>query len=97
MPYAIQFIDEAKAEIDQAYQWYEAKQTGLGDEFIEVVDEVLKRIAHHPLIFPQQQQMRRKAVLPRFPYNLYFEVHEPDVVVIAVFHTARNPEQWQKR
>ena len=35
MPYEIEIAPLAKLEILDAYDWYETKQKGLGDEFLE--------------------------------------------------------------
>ena len=36
---------EAEADLEEARSWYETQRTGLGDEFIEEVDAVLRRRA----------------------------------------------------
>jgi hypothetical protein len=36
-------------------------------------------------------------MLRRFPYCLYYQVHEKTVEVIGVFHAKRDPAAWQAR
>jgi plasmid stabilization system protein ParE len=50
-----------------------------------------------PNFYPQVYQDVREAIVSGFPYCVYY-VEEPNqVVVLAVFHTARNPSIWQGR
>jgi hypothetical protein len=51
MNYALVFRSEARDELDEAYNYYESQQLGLGDEFLEYVDEVLNRICQQPELY----------------------------------------------
>jgi len=39
----------------------------------------------------------RQAVVRRFPYVVLFVEYSDYVEVLAVFHTSRDPKQWQGR
>ena len=39
----------------------------------------------------------RRALLRRFPYAVFFEVGEAEILVYAVFHCARDPRSWKRR
>jgi toxin ParE1/3/4 len=92
---------EALNDIDAAADWYETKQQGLGDEFIEEVLSVLDCLAENPLIYcrrhPQKNICWRYP--DRFPYHIIYEVQETDntVVVAAVLHAAQHDSHWRKR
>ena len=58
---------------------------------------LLQRIADNPEQFPMLYRDVRKAVAHRFPYCVYFRERNHSIVVMAVFHSARNPAVWQKR
>jgi plasmid stabilization system protein ParE len=97
MKWPIRLVPEAKAEFDADADWYEEKQIGLGVDFVAKVRDVLNRIAKNPRIHATIHGDVRKAVVQRFPY-IVLCVEEPDeVVVIAVFHTSRDPAIWKKR
>jgi plasmid stabilization system protein ParE len=97
MTYSLSLLREVHQDIEDAYTWYEARRTGLGNEFLEAVEHMLDRIAKGPLAFPKEEADRRKAVLSRFPFSIYFEVHNPEVIIIAVFHTAQREDTWKRR
>jgi hypothetical protein len=48
MNYVLVFRLEARNELDDAYNWYESQQLGLGDNFLEQVEETLNLICHMP-------------------------------------------------
>jgi toxin ParE1/3/4 len=39
----------------------------------------------------------RRAVVTRFPYVVLYREESEEVIVISVFHTARDPSLWQSR
>ena len=41
--------DEARAEFDDAFDWYDAQRAGLGAEFVAEVQKTFDRIASNPL------------------------------------------------
>ena len=88
---------EARAEFDEATDWYGGKRAGLGDKFIDAVRDVLNRIRSAPLAHGVVWGNVRCALVHRFPYAVYYQVEPDHVAVIAVFHTKRDPRIWQRR
>ncbi|MEW5967879.1 MAG: type II toxin-antitoxin system RelE/ParE family toxin [Pseudomonadota bacterium] len=97
MSRSLVFRPQARREFDAAGDWHEREQPGLGATFLAEVDQVLRLIASSPDAFPEVLDGVRKAVVRRFPYCLYFRVRGETIVVLAVFHSARNPKIWQAR
>lgn len=93
---SVRFRAEAAAEASDALRWYESRRPGLGTEFVEAVDRTVSRIAENPVAFPKVRGEVRRAVLPRFPYAVYFRLVGDTVVVLAV-HGRQHPERWQSR
>ncbi len=89
--------DEAQAEFDAAFDYYEAQQPGLGVDFVARVQHVFDRIAANPAMYAVVFADIRKAVVVRFPYCVYYRADASRVEVIAVFHTSRDPSIWQGR
>lgn len=86
----VRFTKTAQADLTDAFQWYESKREGLGYEFMDRVDEVVDRIAHHPESYPKIIEDARRANLEQFPYSLYYKI-ESDAIVIACLHGKRSP------
>ena len=89
--------DEAQAEFDEAFDWYDAKRGGLGLEFVAEIQKVFDRIAANPLLHQVVLADIRKGVVRRFPYCVFYRPHQDRVEVIAVFHSSRDPSIWQGR
>lgn len=89
--------DEAQAEFDEAFDWYDARKPGLGLEFVEIVQQCFDRISSQPLMCAVVFADIRKAVLRRRPYCVLCRPHADRVEVIAVFHTSRDPSVWHGR
>lgn len=93
----IRLLPEAKDEFDAAADWYEQQRPGLGADFVARVREALHRIAANPRLYPTVQGAARKAPVVRFPYVVLYREDPREIVVIAVFHTRRDPSAWQSR
>ena len=64
---------------------------------IAKVRDVLNRIAVSPRLYAAVYGDVRKAVVRRFPYVVVYRVDAAEVIMIAVFHTSRDPAVWQAR
>ena len=66
-------------------------------EFEQAVDQMLARIAATPLRFRPVQGEVRRGLLRRFPYAMHFLPEPNAIVVLAVFHTKRDPRRLEGR
>ncbi len=96
MAYRLKFSPRALREIGKAREWYELQSPGLGEEFISAIELQLKRLEQAPLLYSEVIVNVRRALLPRFPYGLFYVVRGNHVHVLAVLHDARNPGHWPK-
>src|SRR5207247_9991893 len=93
----LSFGATAQAEFDGAAVWYDARRAGLGKDFVTEVQRILDTIVNQPDRYPVVYGDVREAAVRRFPYCVYYRAKADRVVVIAVFHTSRNPAVWQAR
>ncbi len=87
----------ARRDIDDAREWYELQQPGVGREFLDEAQATLIRVRDNPEGYATGRLGVRQALLSRFPYVVYFRVDPTVVVVIAVIHTSRHPRAWRSR
>ena len=85
----------AQSDLDAAVMWYEEQQSGLGLRFLDVIDQVLRRVRETPLQFPLIAADVRRALSPTFPYAVYFRATDDIVVILAVLHLRREPRKWR--
>ena len=87
----------AAAEVEDAYSWYEEKHPGLGEEFLLALRAVLEDIRENPQRYPVLHRDIRRALLRRFPYGVHYRLLPGRIVVVACFHSHRDPRRWRSR
>lgn len=97
MSLPIVFRRLARAEFDDAADWYEQRRAGLGAAFTVAVQQVLDQMSAQPGFYPQVFQDVREALVSGYPYCVYYREEPGQVVVLSVFHTSRDPSIWQGR
>jgi hypothetical protein len=70
-------------DIAETQLWYEAQRIGLGREFYSEVSRVIDRLADTPLVYQIVHQDVRRALVPRFPYLVWYRVLGGVVTVLA--------------
>ena len=88
---------ESQHDVEDAVAWYEAQRQGLGERFLDGLDRLFKRVVENPRQFPAIETEVRRALMRRFPYAIYFVVLPESILVIAVLHVRRYPQEWQRR
>ena len=68
----------AAQDIDEASNWYNAKQKGLGRRFTREVRNKVALIRQSPKIFPLRYDDVRTAVLDVFPFMIHYGGTNPD-------------------
>lgn len=96
MAFRLKFSTRVLREIGESQEWYELQSSGLGEEFIAALELQLKRLEQAPLLYAEVIPNVRRALLPRFPYGLFYTVQGNLVHILAVLHDARNPGRWPK-
>jgi plasmid stabilization system protein ParE len=99
---AVRLEDEASAELDDAAKWYEERQAGLGQRYLEAIDSTFQQLLRYPhagvrapLVAPELN-VRRVPVL-RFPYSIVYIETTDAIRVLAVVHDRRRPGYWLHR
>ena len=61
MSYRLSIRSAAEAGIAEAARWYDDRQPGLGEAFVDEVDRTLARALENPLAFPVIYRQRANA------------------------------------
>jgi plasmid stabilization system protein ParE len=67
---------EAEQDISEAYAWYETRQIGLGEEFLNCLDACIESIRRSPEIYPVVYEDYRRTLVRRFPYAVFYEYED---------------------
>jgi plasmid stabilization system protein ParE len=92
--FTVIFEASARNDLLAAFEWYEARQSGLGEEFLRSVAAVEESLARNPERYPMAHAPYRSAKLRKFPYGLHYRMIGNKVSVLACLHFRQSPERW---
>ena len=97
MSFVVKRLLEAEADTLEAAAWYDEQQPGLGDRFLDELDEVVAGLSRDAMVFGVRFRDVRRVNLPTFPYGVFYRVKGGVVEVLAVLHGARHPRVARSR
>jgi hypothetical protein len=93
----VEFTPTAQPEVAASFDWYESREAGLGNDFLDALDDCIRLIRLHPEIAPIAFKNYRKALMKRFPFAVFYRVSSSVLAVYAVFHCSKSPLRLTKR
>lgn len=82
----------------EAKDLYEERREGLGLEFECGIDSAVLSIQEYPTGFPEVIRTVRRCLVGTFPFAIFYRVEKDGgVLVLAIFHVARDPQDWKNR
>ncbi|WP_310558899.1 type II toxin-antitoxin system RelE/ParE family toxin [Flavobacterium sp.] len=80
MVFKVLIVKRADLEIEEAVQYYENIQKGLGEKFLLDYKDHLKTLYKFPF-FEEKYNIVRTLPLKKFPYTIHFTVDENEKIV----------------
>jgi len=98
MSFTVRKLPLAEQDALDAAIWYEERQPGLGEEFLDEVNRAVRALSdsarYHGIRFADV----RRAPIHRFKfYGIYYIVRDEEVWILAIFHGRRHPRALQER
>src|SRR5258706_2423484 len=95
MSFTVVVKEEAHQDTIDAYNYYEEKQLGLKERFLESLLERYTDLSEHPTHYSPIEEDTLKVLrdvrLKKFPYVVVFEIAGTKVIVYAVHNTYLHP------
>jgi len=88
-------LEEAKFELDETIEYYNAELPGLGDLFLSEVLESLDRFARFSDAWHQLSENTRRCQTKRFPFGIIYSVLDGEILIVSVSNLHREPNHWQ--
>ncbi len=88
----IEILEIARREYDEAKEFYETEQPGLGSQYEEQIRHSLLRIQQYPQAWPPERKEIRRYIVHKFPYKILYSIHDETIVVLAFAHLHRQPD-----
>lgn len=82
---------EAQREIQEAFDWYEAQSSGLGERLLRSIDDSFEIIADFPESFPIRRKNYHECRVRDFPYLIIYRFVRRQIIVHQLFHGKRRP------
>lgn len=97
--YRNRILRSARKDIREAAVWYNDQQPGLGKRFTHFVKKKIELICESPYRYAIRTASFRAALLPTFPFLIFFEIDEREriVSIVGVFHSSLDPQKWRTR
>lgn len=92
-----EFLALARAELEAAFDFYEDRRPGLGDEFSAEVEAAISRILRNPTTWTRLSGTIHRCRLSGFPYALIYQIRRDLILILAVAHSRRDPNYWKRR
>jgi len=93
---AYKLITTAKAykDFDKATGYYFDIQKSLAKKFNSDFKTVSKYISKNPKKIQVRYNNVRVVFLKKFPYAIHYTFENNTIIILAIFHTAMDDEQW---
>jgi plasmid stabilization system protein ParE len=95
--YIIVISEEATLDVAEALEWYKKRSSKLSERLKTEINLGFEYIRKTPFYFQLKFKDVRVYYCNSFPYGIHFIIENETIKVIAVFHTSRDPQNWQKR
>ena len=91
------FLFAAEADIQTAYEFYEAYQEGRGEIFMRHLDAALGRLRAFPEMAAPFHETHRRLLVPGFPYGVFYSIEGRRIIVAGVMDLRQDPEATRRR
>jgi toxin ParE1/3/4 len=93
----LEFHRLAERELNEAAQYYDLEDPGLGSSFLQEVARCLQSIEAHPEAGVVLRGEVRRRLLRRFPFALLYKIRPGGIRILAVMNLRRRPTSWAGR
>lgn len=93
----LEFHPDVTDDIKGSYLWYEDQLQGLGNRFLNELEDGYTAVQNFPDTWANFQYGFKRYILNKFPFSILYKVTEEKIVVVAVMHNSRKPNYWLDR
>lgn len=93
----VRFLSISKQEMINSAIFYETQARGLGNDFLDKIDNAVDDVSKNPDRWPIINKNIRRRLVQRFPYCILYRIDSEEIVILAVMHLRRRPDYWVER
>ncbi len=85
------------SDVVDGADWYDARQPELGSDFVSRVRRAVDKVIVDPERRSSSDYGVRYWPIERFPYVLFYDLTERELLVLGVMHTSQDASKWLLR
>ncbi len=93
----IRLHPKAEEDLNEALNHYFKIDINLEKKFISYLEQTFNKILDFPNLYQYETETSQKVLMDKFPYIVIYEQYENIIMILAIFHTSRNPMNLQDR
>lgn len=93
----VTFNELAERELNDAIQYFEQEQPGLGKAFLAEIRRSTSAIVEYPEAGVVVRGRVRRRLCQRFPYGLLYTASGSEIRILTVMNLRRRPAYWVGR
>jgi len=87
----------AARDLQEARDWFDSREPGLGDTFLERVNDTIRRISENPLQYQVAVLDLRRAPVRRHRFSVWYRVLPDESIVVAALSDRRDVSLARRR
>ena len=95
--YTVIIQPEAEADLDEAFEYLENIKPNLGFGLLAEVSDIIGLLEDNPYLFQIIEGQKRRVVVKRFKYNLFYKIKGDYVYILAILHGGKSSKWWKTR
>ena len=87
----------AEDDLKEALKYYNEIDKNLSSKFINTLDFTFDKILQNQKLYPYETTTTQRVLMGKFPYIIIYEHYQNIIMILAIFHTSRDPNKLEKR
>ena len=97
MSHPVRLSALAADDLQQARDWFDGQEAGLGDIFLERVNDTITRISENPEQYPVKVADLHRAPVQKFDFGVWYRVLPDESIVVACLSDRRDLSLARRR
>jgi plasmid stabilization system protein ParE len=93
----VRYLSVALTELDEAIDFYEEAEAGLGIRFYNEIRNTVDRIRNYPNAWNSVSTRTRRCRTKVFPFGVIYQIRNDEILIVAIAHLMRKPGYWKAR
>ncbi len=88
---------KAEEDLINALNYYYEIDEKIEAKFLKYLELTFDKILKFANLYPYENEVAQKVIVEKFPYIVLYEQYEDMIMILAIFHTKRDPDTLTDR